>query len=156
MFSGFDGSVVIAPEALFSVVGQVAVVAGRNLTTGGALPFVPPPQGHVGVQMHLPDVAAFEKSVVSAGVLGVTQQTRTDAGSDFTPPPPGYALVDAAARTSFGDVFGGRVQLGIEVKNLLNQRYRDAMSLLRFFADQPGREVWARLSITLDADDLAD
>ena len=27
------------------------------------------------------------------------------------------------------------------------------MSLLRFFADQPGREVWLRLSVSLDSDD---
>ncbi len=33
--------------------------------------------------------------------------------------------------------------------------YRDSMSLLRFFADQPGREIWLRLSVSLDSDDLA-
>ncbi len=50
------------------------------------------------------------------------RQNRTDAGSDFTPPPPGYVLLDASARTT---VLDGTVQVGLEVKNLLNQRYRD-------------------------------
>jgi outer membrane receptor protein involved in Fe transport len=68
----------------------------------------------------------------------------------FTPPPPGYVLLDASARTT---VLDGKVQVGLEVKNLLNQRYRDSMSLLRFFADQPGREIWLRLSVSLDSDD---
>jgi len=39
------------------------------------------------------------------------------------------------------------------VKNALNQRYRDPMSLMRYFADQPGREVWLRLSLALDSRD---
>jgi len=37
------------------------------------------------------------------------------------------------------------------VRNILDQRYREQMSLLRFFADQPGREVWLRMSIAFDA-----
>ena len=150
LFSGFDGSVVVAPAGIFSLVGQFSSVAGRNLSTGGALPFVPPPQGHVEVQGHLPDIAGCSRSVISTGLLVVMEQTRTDQGSDFTPPPPGYSLIDAALRTS---VLKGRVHLGLEGKNLLNQRYRDSMSLLRFFADQPGREIWFRMSVDIDSDD---
>ena len=151
LFSGVDGSVIVAPDSPVSLVGQLAVVQGRNLSTGGALPFVPPVQGRVEAQWHVPDVAGTTDGVVTGGMRTVFRQNRTDAGSDFTPPPPGYVLLDAAARTT---VLDGKVQVGLEVKNLLNQRYRDSMSLLRFFADQPGREIWLRLSVSLDSDEL--
>ena len=126
------------------------MVQGRNLSTGGALPFVPPVQGRVEAQWHVPDVVGTTGGFVAGGMRTVFRQNRTDAGSDFTPPPPGYVLLDASARTT---VLDGKVQVGLEVKNLLNQRYRDSMSLLRFFADQPGREIWLRLSVSLDSDD---
>ena len=37
----------------------------------------------------------------------------------------------------------GRV--GLEVRNITNVRYREALSLSRYFADEVGREVWLRL-----------
>ena len=41
------------------------------------------------------------------------------------------------------------VTLALQGTNLLNTRYRDYTSLLRYFADQPGIEIMLRLSVQL-------
>ena len=40
------------------------------------------------------------------------------------------------------------MRLGVEVRNLLNTAYREYTSLLRYYADQPGRDV--RLRVGMD------
>jgi iron complex outermembrane receptor protein len=85
----------------------------------------------------------------ATGVVVVAAQTRSDPSSDFAPPPPGYTLWNASASTET-DLLGLPVQVGLEGRNLLNTRFRDPMSLMRFFADQPGRELWLRLAVRFD------
>lgn len=145
VLSGVDGGVVIAPGALLSGTAQVSCVQARNLSTGGALPFIAPAQSRLEVLSNLPEAFGLHESVVGANAVLVATQGRFDRGSDFTPPPPGYALFGLRASTALGPT-----HLGVEVKNLFDQRYRDSMSLLRFFADQPGREIWLRFNIELD------
>jgi outer membrane receptor protein involved in Fe transport len=58
-------------------------------------------------------------------------------------------LWNASASAEVG-LMGLPVLVGVEGRNLLNAPYRDAMSLMRFFADQPGRELWFRLSMRFD------
>lgn len=150
VLSGFDGGVVIAPGALFSLSGQAAVVRGLDLTHSSFLPFIPPNQARVELRTNLPDVEGWRLHGLTAATsaLLVARQDRTDARSDFAAPAAGYALWNAEAHTTI-DV-GQPLTVGLEVKNILNQRYRDQLSLLRFFADQPGREVWLRASLHFD------
>lgn len=150
LLSGFDGGIVIAPGALFSLSGQAAVVRGLDLTHSSFLPFIPPNQARVELRTNLPDVEGWRVHGLTAATsaLLVARQDRTDARSDFAPPADAYALWNAEAHTTV-DV-GQPLTVGVEVKNILNQRYRDQLSLLRFFADQPGREVWLRASVHFD------
>jgi iron complex outermembrane recepter protein len=159
MMSGADAGVVLFPRALVALAAQGAMVRGRDLTGGGALPFLPPDQvraelrvqpDHETIQGLSPTLAGVvHEASLTTGVVLVATQTRTDAGSDFAPPPPGYALWNAALTTELR-LGGLPLQLGLEGRNLLDTQYRDAMSLMRFFADQPGREVWLRLAVRFD------
>ncbi len=146
LFYGVDVGGVIAPKSWVSLTGQLSMVHGLNVTTGGYLPFVPPPQGRVEVIGNIPTFAFFGPSKVSLASRGVLEQTRFDQASDFARPPPGYLLFDAAARTRL-TILEQKVALSVEVKNLFNSRTREYMSLLRYYVDQPGREVWVRLSL---------
>ena len=154
MMSGVDGGVVVLPGALLSASAQIAFVRALDLTHGTYLPFIPPAQARLGLQSNLPTfetvMGTMSLSSVSTGVVLVARQDRTDTHSDFVAPAAAYALWNAEAHGTI-DVGGLPVQLGLEVRNILNQRYRDQLSLLRFFADQPGREVWLRAGISFDA-----
>jgi iron complex outermembrane receptor protein len=158
MLSGVDGGAVLWPTSLVSVAVQAALVRGLDLSGGGYLPFMPPDQVRAELRLQ-PD--AWLQTVAPAvgdrlrgtrfatGVVVVAAQTRSDPSSDFAPPPPGYTLWNASASTET-DLLGLPVQVGLEGRNLLNTRFRDPMSLMRFFADQPGRELWLRLAVRFD------
>lgn len=147
-FAGADASVVIAPDSLLSLAVQGSFVNGLDLTSGGFLPFVPPPRGQVELSSHLPDWGALTDSVASLTATGIARQERSDPRSDFAPPPDGALLWGAGLSTSVavGDL---AVHVGLEGRNLTNTRYRDALSLLRFYVDQPGRELWLRAQVDL-------
>jgi iron complex outermembrane recepter protein len=151
VLSGVDGGVVLGPGELISLGLQAAMVTGTDLTHGGYLPFIPPPQVRVEVLSNLPDVEGWwlHGMVVATHVVMVGRQERTDARSDFVAPASAYVLWNADARTQL-DLAGVPVTLGVEVRNILNQRYRDQLSLLRFFADQPGRELWLRAGVSFE------
>ncbi len=146
---GVDGGVVIAPGERLSLAAQAAVVRGLDLSNGTFLPFMPPSQARIELRSHLPDPhppyppLPLRGTMLSTGVVLVARQERTDITTDFVPPPDGYVLWNAAAETEIG-VAGFPVHFGVEIRNLANTRYRDALSLTRFFADEPGREVWLR------------
>ena len=55
---------------------------------------------------------------------------------DILPPPPGYLLLNAAWTGQIN-----HFQLGVQVRNALNQRYRRYTDRLRYFADEVGRNV---------------
>jgi iron complex outermembrane receptor protein len=159
MLSGVDGGAVLWPSSIVSVAVQAALVRGLDLSSGGYLPFMPPDQVRAELRLQ-PDEGMLQAVVpalaerlratrLATGVVVVATQARSDPRSDFAPPPPGYTLWNASATTET-DVFGLPVQVGLEGRNLLNTRYRDPMSLMRFFADQPGRELWLRLAVRFD------
>jgi iron complex outermembrane recepter protein len=147
--AGVDGQLTLAPEEVVSAAVQVAVLRGWDFTHGGYLPFVPPPRARIDLMFTVPQSAwSLTNDIVhdvkaSSTWVMVSEQTRTDARSDFVPPAAGYTLWHANVVGQV-DVLGVPVELGVEVRNILNQRYRDQLSLMRFFADQPGREVWLR------------
>ncbi len=55
---------------------------------------------------------------------------------DFTDPPEGYFLLDLSWNLSWNNL-----SAGIRVQNLLNTSYRDYLNELRYFADEPGRNL---------------
>lgn len=158
MMSGADGGAVLFPDEVMSVAVQAAMVRGLDLDSGGFLPFMPPDQVRAEVRLQ-PDrwlillsptfATHVTQTRVATGLIGMAKQERSDARSDFAPPPTGWMLWNASASAEVG-VLGLPVLVGVEGRNLLNTPYRDAMSLMRFFADQPGRELWLRLSMRFD------
>ena len=74
----------------------------------------------------------------------VAKQDKTDLTADFAPPPDGYVLLGVSAEAQLG--FNERsIRTGLSVNNLNNATYREYTSLLRYYADQPGRDIriWA-------------
>lgn len=149
-FYGADGylSAALFPWLTFDVQGSM--IRARNLTDRSYLVLVPPDRirGSVGfargASQSLP---AFTASV---GGTYVRRQTRFDVAADLAPPPPGYALADAAltvkTRAARRDL-----HVSLTATNLLAARYREYASLLRYFVDQPGRQVMLRITMNFDS-----
>ncbi len=153
LLSGFDGEITLLPREWFSVDIHTAYVRALDLTRGGFLPFIPPLQTRVGVRLRAPTWATLpwlKRAEATTSMTATARQERTDLHSDFAPPPDGYVLWNADAEADV-EVGHQSFTIGVEGRNLTNARYRDPLSLTRFFVDQPGRELWLRVSMRFDA-----
>ncbi len=131
--------------------GQVSVVRALDVQTPGYLTFVPPSRYRLGVTYRLPELGRLRNGYLSAQGTYVRTQHRVSPDIDFAPPPPGYGLLGAAAgvQLPLGDQL---LSIGLEGNNLTNARYRRYVSLLRYFADEPGWELRLRLSLDFSFD----
>lgn len=146
-FHGLDGSLVIGPNWWVAFQAQGSIVRATDMDSGIFLVGTPADRLQVNAIGQWADLGPMDDLRLSVGVEGIAEQSRVDPANDIAPPPPGATLVHA----SFGSdiLFGAKVwQWGIEGHNLLNTAYREYTSLLRYYADQPGRDI--RLHISTD------
>lgn len=141
VFYGADGSIELGPSAHVGVLLRGSLVRAQEVG-GQFLVGIPADQLRAELIGRPPDAGPLRDPRISAAVDLVARQTRSDPKADFAPPPPGYALLGLSADVGLGDT----ARLGIDVHNLLNVRYREATSLLRYYADQPGRDVRVRVA----------
>ncbi|MEO1267354.1 MAG: hypothetical protein AAFX99_04600 [Myxococcota bacterium] len=88
----------------------------------------------------------FKDNYISVTSAYTARQHRFDPNADFTDPPDGVHLLHAGLGTA---LVGGdpdtRFQIALDVKNILDTRYRNYLSRLRYYADEPGRTAILRL-----------
>lgn len=139
-YTGADGRVSLGPEAAVGLTVQGSLVRATDRSTGDFLIGTPPDRARAVLTARPPASDWLAEPAVSVRVDAVAQQSRTDPGADYVPAPEGYWLLGAAAEA----VVRG-VRVGVDASNLLNRSYRDYTSLLRYYADQPGRDVRVRV-----------
>ncbi|MEN9511868.1 MAG: hypothetical protein RLZZ370_1687 [Bacteroidota bacterium] len=122
--------------------GRMDAVYACNLDSGRAVPLLPPMQASLSLSRKMGSWAFNLNPAYTAKTLGYHQ------GSDFLPPPADYLLIHADI--SFHKKIGTHnLTLQLGVHNLGNKRYRDYMNRFRYFADEPGRNIWFRAVFTL-------
>ena len=133
-------------EFRFGPVGlgvQASVVRAENTANNEFLLFIPPDQGQLEITYRFPWSDWLEDPQISFNSTFVASQYNVSPDSDFAPVPDGYTLFGLIGSTTL-KIGDGRYLLSIEAQNLMNTRYRDYTSLLRYFADEPGRQVFVR------------
>ncbi|MEO8704490.1 MAG: TonB-dependent receptor [Kofleriaceae bacterium] len=150
LFYGADGGIAVIPHPALELGAQVSLVRAENRDTGGFLVFVPPDRYRGSLTYHPPAIASLRKSFATVSGTYVTHQRRFDIAADFMEPPPAYFLLGAelGAETTLHDQ---TVKVALQGSNLTNARYRDYTSLLKYFADEPGWQVWLRVSLFFDS-----
>lgn len=144
LFYGGDGHVVIGASWPVALTLQAAIVRGIDAASGDGLVFVPPDRAAATLTVRTPPDRTGPRLTVDVTGRAVARQTRVDPAADLAPPPPGYALLEASAGLSW-PLRAGTLDVGVEGTNLTNARYRDYTSLIRYFADEPGRDVRLRV-----------
>ena len=145
VFYGFDGGVSVQPIPSLQLDGQLSMVRARNRTDDSFLVFVPPDRARGALTYKHGAFLGLQGASASIAGTYVARQDRFDLNADLAPPPPAYFLLDAEIGVDTR-VAGQRVRVAMQGTNLLNARYRDYTSLLRYFADQPGWQLMLRLS----------
>jgi iron complex outermembrane recepter protein len=146
VFYGADGGVSVAPVPSLELGAQVSAVRARNVTDDSYLVFVPPDRVRGSATYRRDSLGSLGKSFATVSGTYVARQRRFDRAADFAPPPAAYFLLGAeiGSELRMGDQ---TVKLALQGTNLLDARYRDYTSLLRYFADQPGWQLLARLTL---------
>ncbi|HWB78813.1 MAG TPA: TonB-dependent receptor, partial [Nannocystaceae bacterium] len=141
-----------APRLPLSLSGTGAWVRALDLRTQGFLPLIPADRYGLIGRWSWPDTRASAHGYVELNGTFVARQRRADPMQDFAPPPPRYVLFGAAIGVEFpGDHHV--VHTSLVGTNLLNARYRDYTSLLRYFADEAGWALQLRVSVEFAVSD---
>jgi iron complex outermembrane receptor protein len=145
VFYGADAGAVIAPGGGLELGAQVSIVRARNLTDASYLVLIPADRARGTVGYRRPRLGALGETFASVSGTYVGRQRRFDPSADLAPPPGAYAQLGAELGTSTR-VGGQELRIALQGTNLTDARSRDYTSLLRYFADQPGRQLLLRLT----------
>ena len=151
LFAGAELSFDIrAPRLPLALSGNAAWVRATDLDNRGPVAFVPSDRYSLAGRWLWPDTKASTNGYLEINGTVVDRQRRYDPATDFAPPPPAYALLGAGIGVEFpGQSF--LVRASLVGANLLNQRYREYTSLLRYFADEPGWSLTLRVAVEFSA-----
>jgi iron complex outermembrane receptor protein len=146
LFYGFDGSLSIAPSWYVGLDLQAAIVRAQDTSDGQHLVGIPADRGALTLVVRPPSVGRLVEPWLRVRADLVARQFLVDPSQDLAPAPDGYALLGLSIGA---DVDLGRTQLrlGVDAHNLTNARYREYTSLMRYYADEPGVNVRARVGV---------
>lgn len=143
---GFDGQVDLGPESPVGLTLNGAVVRAQEV--GSDFQLIGTPSDSAGAEIiGRPALwPLFEETELATSVEAVRRQHLSDSEADFAPPPDGYYLLAARAETLL-KLRRQNIRIGLLGHNLLNTRYREYTSLMRYYADMPGRDVRVRVGV---------
>jgi iron complex outermembrane receptor protein len=126
-------------------------VRARNVSDDTYLLFIPADRYENRLTYRAEALGPTERFVAWVESAVTTRQTRVDLDADFAPPPAAYHLLNAGVGATL-QMAGQPLELSVEVRNALDVRYRDYLSRLRYFADEPGFNAILRVRIPLGGD----
>jgi len=142
---GLDGSLALAPLAPVGLDLWGSLVRARDQADGAQLVGTPADRMTVELVGRARPTGALRRAELRGTAELVDRQRRVDPSVDFAPAPDGYALLGLAAEVELGRQ--RPVRIGLAVRNLLDTAYRSYTSLLRYYADHPGRDVRVRVGM---------
>jgi iron complex outermembrane receptor protein len=145
---GLDGTASLGPQEVVGLDLRGGLVRMRDAATGDGLVGTPADYLHVEPVVRPGPLGPLHENRLAVLVDTVARQTRVDPAADFAPAPRGYTLLGISADTAL-DVGLREVRVGLVAHNLLDHAYRDYTSLLRYYADQPGRDVQVRVGMDI-------
>ena len=142
IFYGADGTVSLGPSFPIGLTAQGGLVRASDRETGKQLVGTPADYLLLSLIGRPPSVGPVNNISLHVSADLVASQSRVGADDDFAPAPEGYTLIGTGIEAEIGE--RQPIRVGIEAHNILNTRYRDYSSLLRYYADQPGRNIRVR------------
>jgi iron complex outermembrane receptor protein len=137
------------------LVANATWVRARDLVAGDHLALLPADRYFIAGRYRLADRGPVGGAYLELNTTYVARQSRYQIELDFAAPPPAYVLLGAGA----GFEIAARqtmIRMSLVGTNLLNARYRDYTSLLRYYADEPGWGAQFRLSVDFDGFQMLD
>ncbi len=148
--AGFTGIDVWLSDSLsksFTVTSKASLVYAYNKTFGERLILTPPARFENGLVWHIKPGKKQVRPYLGISHTIVLRKQHLPDSTDYAPAPAGYTLLNGQAGVSLPL---GKQMLDISVActNILNERYRDYLDRLRYYADAVGRNFSIRLKMT--------
>lgn len=139
VYKGFDASATCILGKYLRLTSKYAFLRVRDVRNNAYLVWIPANRIDNTLRVEL-----GRERFVSISHLYVAQQRRVEPNSDFAPPPAAYTLWSLQAGCPIRWQTH-RVEVGLNITNLLNVVYRDYLNRFRYFSDELGRNVSLRL-----------
>lgn len=143
VFYGVDGSLNIGPISPVGIEAQGGIVRAEDRASGEQLIGTPADHLLLALIGRPAPFGAVKSLEVRLTAELVAHQSLVLAENDHVAPPPGYTLYGASIDATVGRRQTFRV--GLDAHNMLNTTYREYTSLLRYYADSPGRDIRVRI-----------
>ena len=137
---GGDLSITYEPRNDLKFIVKYAIVRGDDITNNISLVNIPADNIFASVNYSFSDMRSWKNNFLSLNGNYTFKQWRITEDQDFLPPPDAYFLLGLSAGTSlqFKD---SSLKFSFNIENLLNQKYRDYLNRLRYFADDLGINI---------------
>lgn len=126
---------------------KYSAVRGHDITNDKPLIYMPSDKISSSLGYLFPESPKFKNIRISMNGSYVFKQTRLDADQDFLAPPDAYFLLGADFESQY-EMKKQSIKLTLSVENLLNEKYRDYLNRLRYYADDEGRSI--RIGVLYD------
>ena len=137
---GADASVIYEPFPSWKLSLQYAMVRGTDLTNRQPLIFMPADNIRGALTYSWSGGDRWQDGRLSVRPQYVFEQTRYNEGQDFLDPPAAYFLLGLQGQI-VRKIGEQELRFSLRINNLFNERYRDYLNRLRYFADEAGRDV---------------
>jgi len=134
---GNDFRLVYKPTTPLSFVLKFAYLRAQDTTNDQPLAFSSPNNGSLETNYVLNDGTFFKNTKFNLEVNHTTRQDRFVLEQEIIAPPDAYTLLNLAASTQL-NMGNQKLDVGFKINNLTNERYRNFLNRLRYFADEQG------------------
>jgi iron complex outermembrane recepter protein len=143
-FIGADLSAIWTVSSDWEVFSRGSLVRAKNTSEETFLPFIPTDRIETGLSYKVLTAKSKNESRISLSNLAVAKQHR-EPDFDLAPAPPAYMLWNLGFQTGF-KLGNNKLNLGLQVNNLLNETYKDYMNRFRYFSHEVGRNIFIKLN----------
>jgi iron complex outermembrane receptor protein len=142
--AGADASLAYQLNGGLTFRSKASLVRARDLRRNDYLIFMPSDRFENSLTYRWEKLGKLTNAFLTLGATNVRHQNRVPEGLDYATAPDSYMLVNAEGGFTV-PLAGHPFTLGLNVSNALDTTYRDYLNRLRYYADDPGRNVTLRL-----------
>ena len=146
IFKGIDLDLSYKLIKSLSINSKTTVVRAYNYSQSDYLIFTPANRFENGLRYNAGTYRRLSDMYAGASILYVARQGRAPQNADYVAPPAAYTLLNAELGTKLS-IGSSKVSISLSGYNLTNTSYRDYLDRLRYFSNEPGRNITLRLKI---------
>ncbi|WP_225587014.1 TonB-dependent receptor [Algoriphagus sp. Y33] len=121
-----------------------SIVQAKNTDNKSYFPFIPSNRMDWGVSYDFAKVSDSRTNKLTLSNVLVAEQKR-EPDFDIAPPPPAYALFNISYQKQL-NIGDDKLNLGLQVHNLLDTDYKDYMNRFRYFTYDMGRNILLKIN----------